>query len=255
MKYSLCLLILFFFTAANAQNDWVALFKGDTIRGEARILSYDKIDRVQILHNGKKTAYPSTQVKSLKMDDQLYRAVRYDNSIRMMKQIKDGYLSLLAFNSEGQGNLWNSQYLLKRDGQGMEVPNLAFKKLLSKFLGDCPEIKDRFEKGDFTKRDMERIVDFYNACLEAKTRNTPAPTAALKEADINKLTAIKQFSSKLEAETFPSKKDVIDLLKDMEEKISHNEAIPNYLGESLKSLLKDQPALLSATDELLKQLR
>ena len=196
MKYTFILLNMVSCLIVRAQADFVVPFKGDTLTGEAKILSFDKIDRVQITSHGKKTIFQSTQVRSLRMNQDLYRAVRYENSIRMMKMVKDGYLSLLAFKPEGQSNSsWSGQYLLKRDGQGVEVPNLSFKKILSNFLGDCPDIKDHFQKGDFSKHDLNRIVDLYNTCLDVKTKNLNGQPKTV-EISTDKVLAVKQFIEK-----------------------------------------------------------
>jgi len=255
MKYFLLYLCTALGLSAYAQTDYAVLFKGDTLRGEAKILSFDRIDRIQLVSNGKKAVYQATLVKSLKIEHDFYNPVRIENSIRMMKKLKDGYLSLYSFVPEGQGGVWSGQYLLKKDGKGIEVPNLSFKKILSGFLNDCPDIKKGFDKGDFGKRDLDRIIDLYNLCIETKTHNTSQAQPAPKEIDNNKLLAVKELAEKINSETFSSKKDALDLVKDMEGKVSRNEPIPNYLGEGLKALLKDKPALASAADALLELLK
>ncbi|MBS1558504.1 MAG: hypothetical protein JST69_07220 [Bacteroidetes bacterium] len=255
MKYFILIICVALGRSAYAQTDYVVFFKGDTLRGEAKILSFDKIDRVQLVSHGKKTIYQATQIKSLKIENDFYNPVRIENSIRMMKKMKEGYLSLYSFVPEGQGGVWSGQYLLKKDGKGIEVPNLSFKKILSGFLNDCPDIKKGFDKGDFGKRDLDRIIDLYNLCIETKTHNTSQAQPAPKEIDNNKLLAVKELAEKINSETFSSKKDALDLVKDMEGKVSRNEPIPNYLGEGLKALLKDKPALASAADALLELLK
>ncbi|MBS1949891.1 MAG: hypothetical protein OJF59_002475 [Cytophagales bacterium] len=255
MKYTFILLNMVSCLIVRAQADFVVPFKGDTLTGEAKILSFDKIDRVQITSHGKKTIFQSTQVRSLRMNQDLYRAVRYENSIRMMKIVKDGYLSLLAFNPEGQSNSsWSGQYLLKRDGQGVEVPNLSFKKILSNFLGDCPDIKDHFQKGDFSKHDLNRIVDLYNTCLDVKTKNLNGQPKTV-EISTDKVLAVKQFIEKVQKENFVGKKDVLDLLTDIQTKVMKGETIPNYMGEGLKPYLKEKPDLEKSAEELLSLLK
>ena len=55
--------------------------------------------------------------------------------------------------------------------------------------------------------------------------------------------AVKNFVAKVEAESFLAKKDALDLLKDIQAKVSKNETVPNYLIEGLKSYLNDTPTL------------
>lgn len=240
---------------AFAQKDYALSSKGDTLKGELKFYSFDNIDRLQINSEGKKSSYTALQVRSFFKDGSTYQSVKYDNSIRFMRVIKSGYLSLLAFNPTSQGG-WDGRYLLKKDGTSLEVPNLAFKKMMAKYLEDCLEVHDRIEKGEFPKRDLEKIVDLYNTCLQAKTETLittkPATTTSFSS---EKILAIKKLSEKVEAENFLTKKDVLDLLKDMQGKVSKNEAIPNYLTEGLKSYLTDTPALLKEADELIALLK
>src|SRR5258708_15929679 len=238
-----------------AQKNYALSSKGDTLKGELKFYSFDNLDRVQINSGGKKSSYTALQVRGFFKDGSTYQSAKYDNSVRFMKVIKSGYLSLLAFNATSQGS-WDGRYLLKKDGTSLEVPNLAFKKMMSKFLEDCPEVHDRITNGELPKRDLEKIVDLYNTCLQTKTETliTTKPVVAPSFSS-EKILAIKKLSEKVEAENFLTKKDVLDLLKDMRGKVSKNEAIPNYLTEGLKSYLADTPALLKEADELIALLK
>jgi hypothetical protein len=232
-----------------AQKEYALTPKGDTLKGKLKMISFDDLDRLQINTDGKKSSYTALQIRSYQKEGNTYQSVKYENSFRFMKMIKSGYLSLLAFNTSGQGG-WNSRYLIKKDGSGMEVPNLSFKKLLSKYLSDCPEVHDRIEIGDFTRNDLERIIDLYNSCLQAKTDvliTTKAPTISF---NVERMLAVAKLSEKVQAESFLTKNDVIDLLKDIKIKVSKNEVVPNYLIEGLKSYLSDTPSLLKEAEEL-----
>jgi hypothetical protein len=70
-----------------------------------------------------------------------------------------------------------------------------------------------------------------------------------------KLQAIQKLHEKVEAENFLTKKDVIDLLKDLQNKVTTNQAIPNYLTDGLRSYLADTPALSKQADELIVLLK
>src|SRR5260221_8691420 len=238
----------------SAQKDFALSSKGDTLKGELKFYSFDNLDRVQINSGGKKSSYTALQVRGFFKDGSTYQSAKYDNSVRFMKVIKSGYLSLLAFNATSQGS-WDGRYLLKKDGTSLEVPNLAFKKMMSKFLEDCPEVHDRITNGELPKRDLEKIVDLYNRCLQAKTELLITTKPSATPFNNEKILAITKLSEKVEAENFLTKKDVLDLLKDIQGKVSKNEAIPNYLTDGLKSYLADTPALLKEADELIALLK
>ncbi len=240
--------------ATIAQKDYAINVKGDTLVGEIKLMSYDLIDRVQIIANGKKSNFTALQVKIIFQSGTMYKTVKYDNSYRFMKLIKSGYLSLFAFRPSQQ-NSWDGQYLVKIDGSGMEVPNLGFKKMLSKYLSDCADVSGKLDKGDLSKRDLERIIDLYNTCIQTKTEsmtNKPAPPPAI---DSEKVLAVKDFVVKVEQENFVTKKDALDMLKDIQSKVSKNEPVPNYLIEGLKSYLADTPSLSKELDSVVALLK
>src|SRR5260221_3623567 len=237
-----------------AQKDYALTIKGDTLDGALKLMPYDQLDRVQIIVNGKKTYFTALQVKAFFQSGTMYQTMKYENSYHFMKLIKPGYLSLLAFRFANQ-NSWDGQYLAKKDGSGMEVPNLGFKKMLSKYLSDCADVSGKLDKGDLSKRDLERIIDLYNTCIQTKTEsmtNKPTPTLAI---DSDKVLAVKDFVGKVEQENFVTKKDALDMLKDILSKVSKNEPVPNYLIEGLKSYLADTPSLSKELDSVVALLK
>jgi hypothetical protein len=136
----------------------------------------------------------------------------------------------------------------------MEVPNLSFKKSLGNYLSDCGDIKDRIQKGEFGKRDLQKIVESYNECMQANTvdnsKTTPPATI-----DSEKVIALKKFMTKVEAENFSGKNDALDILKDIQSKVSKNETVPNYLIDGLKSSLANTPSLGNDLDSIMALLK
>ncbi|GHN01719.1 hypothetical protein WSM22_32080 [Cytophagales bacterium WSM2-2] len=234
-----------------AQKDYAISLRSDTIRGELKILSFDNMDRLQINSNGKKTTYTALQLRSFSKDSISYESVKYENTIRFMRVLKSGYLSLYAFNPTGMGS-WDGRYITKKNGTGMELPNLAFKKILIKYLEECDEVVSGLEKGNLSKKDILRIVDLYNNCNQGKSDNFN-PQAAKGKSD--KLNSLKKLSEKVEALDFLTKKDALELIRDLQNKVSKNEAIPNYLIEGLKSYLVDTPSLSKDVEEVIALLK
>jgi hypothetical protein len=239
---------------ALAQTDYVIRINGDTVRGNLQIFDYEQIDRVQIKNDKGKVSLTALQVKSIKKNGELYRPVRYENSARFMKVLIDGYLSLHAFHLNKQSSSWDGLYLTKLDGTGMEVPNLGFKKSMSNYLSDCGNINNRIEEGELGKRDLEKIVALYNECMKARTTATfiATPPATI---DNEKVLAVKNLLAKVEAENFPTKKDALDILKDIHSKVVKNESIPNYLIDGLKSSLAEVPSVAKDLDSVIALLK
>jgi hypothetical protein len=232
--------------SAYSQSDYLINLKGDTLKGDLRFTYGEQIDKVQITIAGKKTTYTGLQVRSIENEGALLRPIRYENSIRFMKVLKDGFLSYYSFNLN-TAETWDGRYLSKKDGTGIEVPNLGFKKTMARYLSDCPGLKKQFDKGDFSRRDIERIIDLYNQCVES--RQTTVSTVNEKEV------AVKKLIAKVEKENFVTKKDALDALNDVQKKVSKNETIPNYLFEGLKSYLAESPSLSSDLESLITLLK
>lgn len=241
MFRTLAALVLFAITA-NAQTSYVITSKADTLYGNVRILSYDQLDRVQLEVGKKKETLTALQVLSVNIDSQVYKPVQYEKKILLMKELKSGYLSLYAFRIESQTR-YDGRWLVKLDGSSMELPNLSFKKFMENFLKDCKSVAAKIKGGELSKKDINQIIDEYNMCL--KNQVTTPPVAEGNET----LMAIESMIKKIEGEEFPSKKDALDLLRDIQGKVSKNESVPNYLTEGLKSYLGNVPSL---TDDLNK---
>jgi hypothetical protein len=256
LKLRFITIVVFLITLQNsafAQSDYAVSSRGDTLRGELKILTSDPVDHLQIIVGNKKTNYTALQIKSIFHSGIDYRTVKYENSYLFMKLKKSGYLSLLQFREPGQ-QVMNGQFLSKSDGSGIEVPNLSFKKALAKYLSDCKDVSARIEKGDFGKRDLENIIDLYNACIQTKTESLAIKTQPI-DIDSEKVLAVKNFTAKVEAESLVTKKDAVDVLKDIQSKVKKNEVIPNYLIEGLKSYLIDTPSLSKDLDSLIALLK
>jgi hypothetical protein len=220
--------------------DFIVNLQGDTIKGEVKALAFGPEKKVQITEPGKKKAlYPFFKVKSFSVDGELYQPVKGPSGYTFMKLLKSGYLSLYAFQPENQ-NSYDAMFLLKRDGEGIEVPNLTFKKGMRRFLDDCPVVAGKIENDMLNKRDINQIVDEYNACISDRT-NAPAPTAAVAKP----ATAVKKntdvwnaLEQKVKAQPdFAEKENALDMINEIKNKVAADQKIPNFLAEGLKGAL------------------
>jgi hypothetical protein len=252
-KINLFIILLLFGYSALSQSDYLLTTKSDTLKGDLRILSYDQLDRVQITSNGKKEIYTAMQVLILKKDEEFYKPVQIDQSIRLMKIIKGGYLSLYAYKLPNQST-FDGRYLVKLNGSTMEVPNLAFKKMMANYLEDCHELSVKLKQGDLGRGDIEEIVDEYNLCM---VKEKPAVAQQESISSPESLDKTKQKESilnlknKIKEQTFSGKEDALDILSDIESKVDRNENVSNYLLGGLQSALKDQAALSEDLENLI----
>jgi len=249
----LAVLILFSFSV-KAQKDYLVTSKVDTLYGEIRIQSYDQIDRVQITIDKKKQLFTALKILSLNMAGQVYKPIEYEKKIMLMKVLKEGYLSLFAFRIPNQNN-YDGRLFKKMGDLPIEVPNLGFKKILGNYLDDCESVSEKVKAGDLGRKDLDQIIDSYNLCITS--RNTVNYSVSAEPIIIaNEVTAaIGSLINKTEAEDFPSKKDALDLLRDIQSKVEKKETTPNYLTEGLKSYLSNVPALSDDLEKLLSLLK
>jgi hypothetical protein len=171
---SLLFLCGFLLSVGVSGQDFIVTIQGDTLVGDVKALTYGPDKKVQITEAGKKkVVYPFYKVKSFTVDDEVFQPVKGPQGYTFMKLLKAGYLSLYSFQSNNQ-NLYDGQFLLKMDGDGIEVPNITFKKGMKRFLDDCPTVTDKIESDLLNKKDLVQIIDEYNACItNAAASNRP----------------------------------------------------------------------------------
>lgn len=239
-----------------AQSDYLVTTKGDTVYGKISINAVgpnDKemfktiFDRLKIVSEGKKASYTAVQVRSFIMDKNLYEPVRQENAYRFMRPIKGGYLSLYAYATSSTGS-WEGRFLYKKTGQGIEVPHVAFKKMMSKFLADDPKLSERIETRELKLGDLEKIIDEYNAFASSKT---PEQLKGRAEA----IASLNSFAEKLATENFDTKEQAMEVLHDIQSKLMAGDPIKDYLIQALRKSLAKVTSLSQPLDALVQLLQ
>jgi len=233
-------ILLFIFVSASANSiaqDYVVTTKIDTIRGIVKPSFVGQNSKVQVTTTDKKkTNYPLFEVRAFTFKNEVYHPMKGPNGYTFMKLIKGGYLSYYAFQLQNQIT-FDGYYLSKMDGTGIEVPNLGFKKTLTKFLSDCDSLVSKIDKGDLGKRDMEEIVTYYNNYINGKTADQSKQIIVLADQG-KKITSWYALEEKLKGQPdFDGKQNALDMITDIKGKISRGEKVPNFLTEGLKSII------------------
>jgi hypothetical protein len=225
----LFILMMLVYQCSQAQ-DFVITAKGDSIAGKVRPIQSATDPKVQVTPvEGKKQVFGILQVQRFRYRDETFRPVRFNDRYVFMKLLKDGYLSLYAFQLENQVT-FDGMYLVKRDGTGIEVPNLVFKKVISKYVSDCPSVSKRVETGDLGKREIEKIVDEYNNCIDSNTTAT--------NVQIKKMGAWDVLHDKVRSKPdFEGKSDALEMISEIKLKITRKEKVPSFMIEGLKNSL------------------
>ncbi|MDZ4715148.1 MAG: hypothetical protein SH819_06720 [Cytophagales bacterium] len=230
----------------SAAQDYVVTLKQDTVRGRVTITPFAAIDKIFISGDTRKSNFTALTVSAVVLDGATYNPVHVPDGYRLLKLVKPGLLSLYL-GRLGPGQLYEVPILVKKTGQALEVPNLRFKKHVSDFLADCPTLKLTIDEEDLGKRDINRIIDEYNSCLERQTRNSFAADGP-KNATLRGLS---EFQEKLRKDSLLSS-NMTDILEDIRTKVKEGKAIPNYLSESVRAMLKDHPLYLHEFNTILE---
>jgi hypothetical protein len=251
MKYLLTIAALLFVTVSFGQ-DFLVTMKNDTLRGEVRVMSYDLMDRVQFIDGKKKTTYTALQVRHASIKNELFAPVKFDNTIRMMKVLRSGFLSLYAFRFSNQVG-FDGRLLIKMGNVPQEVPNIGFKRYIGSLVEDCPEVAEKVRSGDLDRGKVEELVDLYNKCVavtqekrfESVTGKVTNPTTDF----------IEELRTRVNASDLTTKTEVNDLLNSIAEKVKKNEPVPVYMKEGLKGYLAAREDFKEDADQLILLLK
>lgn len=243
--------------ASAGQSNYAVTVRGDTLRGDMQVMTYDLQDRLVVVQNKKKKNYTALEVQTLYIDSVLYKVQRLENGYRYMQVLKSGFLSLYGFRMKSQFT-YDGRMLIKKDGSRLEVPNLGFKKQMSEFLADCDAVAEKIRSAELTRKDLDQIIDLYNTCAETKKpvqTITAAAFATPGNAQSPQLQALEALAASLQGTALPNQKDVDDLLADLAAKLRAGQTIPNYQIGALKEFLagKGVDAALSRFLESLNQ--
>ena len=233
--------------------DYVITSKGDSITGQLKPLLYGPEKKLQVSNTDKKKeVFSIFQVRRYRYKDEMYEPIKGPEGFTFMKVVKSGYLSLYSYQLPNQVT-YEGSYMMRRDGKGMDVPNISFKKTMKTYLKDCQSVVDRIDKGELTRKNLNEIIDAYNLCIQGHTVNHAAVIVA-QEEQTKSITAWDELENKVKASSdFEGKPNALEMIQDIKGKISRSEKIPNFLIDGLKSVLKDesfQPALQAALKEI-----
>lgn len=251
------LLILFFllgYTLGHAQ-DYIVTIKGDTLRGKVKYFnnmgvkySVNTSKYLQLIpKEGKKTTHQVLQTISFRMNDEIYHTIKFEQGYTFMKLLNSGYLSLYAYQQENQ-TTWDGRYFVKKDGGMMDVPNIGFKKRLTKFLEDCPTVVGKIESGELSRAKLAQLIEEYNTCVESKNAPMDKKPVATNSTWTDLESAVKALPE------FDKKSDALDMIREVQNKVSKKESIPSFLINGLKDSLKDQSTVTETLNRALEEL-
>lgn len=233
----LLLLLLLVYQVVGAQ-DYVLTTRGDSLTGEVKPMLYGPEKKVQLTAaDGEKSSISLFDIRAFSHEGDIFHPVKGENGYVFMKLLQPGYLSLYAYQPENQTR-FDGLFLKKLDGERMVVPNLGFRKYMSQFLEDCPDVAERIKEGDLGKRDLLNVIDAYNSCIENRTVDHQSVIASRQEK-ISKISAWDSLEENIREKTFSEKTNALEMIAEIRKKIQRQEKIPNFLIEALRNSVKD----------------
>ncbi|HEY9006500.1 hypothetical protein [Ohtaekwangia sp.] len=248
----LFLILMLAYQCVSAQ-DYVITTKGDSITGTVKQLAFGHEKKVQVTGaDKKKQIFPLFHVKYFILKGERYQPVKGPAGYAFMKLLKEGYVSLFAFQQENQ-TTYDGRFLLKRDGEGSEVPNLSFKKIMTRFFDDCPTVSAKIDEGNYGKKELLQIIDEYNACIAGRTAEHTQVIATRVE-QTKKINSWDTLEEKVKGMSdFDGKTNALEMISEIKNKIARAEKVPNFLITGLKGALS-QPELQADLENALKEL-
>ena len=236
IPFLLFILLMLVYQCANAQ-DYILTTRGDSLVGEVKALNYSREKKVQIITGEKeKQNFSLFEVREFSSDEEIYHPVKGETGYVFMKLIQPGYLSLYAYQLENQTR-FDGLFLKKADGEGMVVPNLGFRKYMSQFREDCPDVSERVKEGELDKKNISDMITAYNACIADRTINHDQIIARHEERS-EKINAWDSLEGKVRDMQFAEKNNALEMIAEIKNKIARRETIPNFLVEGLRNALK-----------------
>lgn len=248
------ILLLTSFTAFS-QSDQVVILQGDTLTGKISILSIDHGTQTITLKNGRdKRRFKAHEIKSIIKEEGIYHTYKINNIYQLGLLKKEGYLSLYKFmeNEGSSSNEFSTSILIKKDGSYLIIPNLGFKKQLSRFLGDCENVKNNFLENRYKQSDLVNIIDDYNACIDKNTSRINVNNDE-KNKNFVKTEKIVALILAIERDTSLSNQEsILEMLTELNNKTKEGEKIPSYLKSALIDSLENNPGFKKQLNQILE---
>jgi hypothetical protein len=233
----LFLLLMLVYQCTHAQ-DYVLTTRGDSLTGEVKPLFYGNAPKVQLTTPGdEKTTLSLFEVRAFSHDGEIYHPVKGETGYVFMKLLQPGYLSLYAYQPENQTR-FDGLFLKKLDGEKMVVPNIGFRKYISQFIEDCPDVVERVKEGELGKKNLDELITAYNACIEGRTVDH-VKEISIRREQTTIINAWDALEEKIQEKDFSEKNNALEMIAEIRKKVRQQENIPNFLVEGLKESLKD----------------
>jgi hypothetical protein len=189
----------------------------------------------------------------------------------------DRNLSYYHYIHKRDNSIATTKVFAKPNGDALELSALSFKKQVSEFLDDCPQVNARIEAKEYKYKDIDQLFEDYNNCdiqtVSASSTQTnspansavatmeagdhdnmenPGPATTKKQDKLAQIDAFRKYVRDLD--DFQHARDVLEWLTDIEYRVSQDREIPNYLWNSLDAMTASNDTVQEQALELRKKL-
>lgn len=256
-------LILLFTSIFSYSQDFLIKSNGEVVEGKIQILSnVTEAEFISIKIGKKKETYDMLSIKRVQIEgDASYRPIKINNQYRLAKIIIDGYLSFLKYSSDSKRTYFDTEILLKADGDLRVVPGFfGFREGMSNYLAENANLVMKISNKEYSRKDIEKIVNEYNEFIDSGNKLIKSSAEAVDSKQIistsipeNKLEQLNRFKSLLNESTLiKNKSEAEEIFNDFSSKLKGKESIPNYLISALKSSIESDKTLSDLLEEILK---
>ena len=253
MRFLLLLLFLLFLKPAAAQESFLITTRGDTLRGNLTFIQGDKIDQVQV-KSEKRSLISALQIRLANQNGTVFKPVKYQDKLKMMKVLLDGYIAYYAFQPSIENQAYSSFLLVRADGARIEVPRLNFKREMTEFLGDAI-LNDSINSDLLTRNDLAHIITQFNKNLQQATAIKIEERSLSNNPEIKIIDAVLSSISQYEQSTNSVEfQELTEALNDLRLRKLEKKIIPRYLREAIeknKNQLNEGSAELVAINSIL----
>ena len=171
-----------------------------------------------------------------------------------MREVISGYLGLYRFRTD-KSYEFATRFLYKASNEGMEVPNITFKRAVANFLGECPSVQQDVKDKVYKNSNIDEMIAAFNACLNKKPQFVVEEKKEKKQKvkESKELQLIKSITENLSGENISE--ELATLLKDIKGKITNGDKVPSYLKSALQEATKEYSAVEKDVTELIALLK
>lgn len=254
MRKVIALFLLAFASTLTLQaQDLLVMASGDTLTGTVDVLFPDKYYEEITFDDGEsKRRLKAYEFVGFVKGDDIFKSLKNGTKYQIMRLKKPGYLSLYEYRIDEAYN-YSGLFASLKDGNGTDVPNMNFKKVMSKFLSDCNAVSLGVKEGEYKRKNIDELVDDYNACISQNTiesRSGKSTTIMTTEAAA---LAIEANDILTEAQSL-DQDQLTSMLEDVIEKIREGEEVPAYLKKALEDQVSEDNPLYDKITNFLKKI-